>query len=74
MGAALGVFLFPVLLASIGTAALLFAVAGCCLVGLTITALLRIEPKGRSLAELSGGEVELSGRELAEVPPHPAPP
>lgn len=66
-GAALGVFLFPVLLDSIGTSALLFGVAGCCLVGLTITALLRIEPKGRSLGELSGSE-------LAEISPHPAPP
>jgi MFS family permease len=66
-GAALGVFLFPVLLDSIGTSALLFIIAGCCLVALTITALLRIEPKGRSLDELAGVEV-------AEISPHPAPP
>jgi MFS family permease len=65
-GAALGVFLFPVLLGSIGASALLFGVAGCCLLGLTVTYVLRIEPKGRSLNELAdprGG-----------VPPHPAPP
>jgi MFS family permease len=67
LGAALGVFLFPTLLDDLGTAALLFGVAGCCLLGLTITAALRIEPKGRSLDELSGGE-------LAEISPHPAPP
>ncbi len=33
-GAALGVFLFPILLDDIGTGALLFIVAGCCLVAL----------------------------------------
>jgi MFS family permease len=74
LGAALGVFLFPVLLDSVGTSPLLFGVAGCCLVALVITALFGIEPKGRSLADLSGGEAALSGRELAEVAPHPVPP
>lgn len=66
-GAALGVFLFPILLSDLGTAALLFCIAGCCLAGLAITALLRIEPKGRNLDELAGAE-------LAELAPHPAPP
>ncbi len=66
-GAALGVFLVPVLLDDVGLSALLFGMAGCTLLALTITALLRIEPKGRTLEELSG-------RELAEVAPHPAPP
>lgn len=66
-GAALGVFLFPILLDDIGASALLFGVAGCCLLALTITALLRIEPKGRSLEDLAGSE-------LAAVAPHPAPP
>lgn len=66
-GAALGVFLFPVLLDDIGAAPLLFGVAGCCLVALTVTAVLRIEPKGRALEELSGTAV-------AELAPHPVPP
>jgi MFS family permease len=66
-GAAIGVFLFPILMEDIGTSALLFGVAGCCLVGLWVTAVLRIEPKGRSLAE------------VATTPPsdlaaHPVPP
>lgn len=65
-GAALGVFLFPVLLGSIGTSALLFGVAGCCLLGLTVTYALRIEPKGRSLDEISAPQ--------GGVPPHPVPP
>jgi MFS family permease len=66
-GAALGVFLFPTLLADLGTSALLFGVAGCCLLALAVTAALRIEPKGRTLEELAGEEV-------AEVSPRPAPP
>ena len=66
-GAALGVFLFPILLADIGASALLFGVAGCCLLALAITIVLRIEPKGRTLEDLAGAE-------LAEVAPHPAPP
>ncbi len=66
-GAALGVFLVPVLLDSVGVAPLLFAVAGCCLVALGVTAALRIEPKGRSLEELAGAEV-------AQISPHPSPP
>lgn len=66
-GAALGVFFFPILLDDLGTSALLFGVAGCCLLALAVTAALRIEPKGRALEELPG-------EELAEVSPHPAPP
>ncbi|HVO53050.1 MAG TPA: MFS transporter [Solirubrobacterales bacterium] len=66
-GAALGVFFFPILLADIGASALLFGVAGCCLLGLTITAALRIEPKGRTLEDLAGAE-------LSELAPHPVPP
>lgn len=53
-GAALGVFLFPILQDSIGTGALLFIIAGCCLVAFVVTWALRIEPRGRSLAEVSG--------------------
>jgi MFS family permease len=56
-GAALGVFLFPILQNSIGTSALLFIIAGCCLVGLTVTMIFRIEPMGKSLEEISGAEL-----------------
>jgi len=57
LGAAVGVFFFPILLDSIGPGALLFLVAGCTLVALAITVIFRIEPKGRSLDEVSGQEV-----------------
>jgi MFS family permease len=53
LGAAIGVFLFPILLEDIGTSALLFAVAGCCVAGFMITAALRIEPRGRSLEDVA---------------------
>jgi MFS family permease len=56
-GAALGVFLFPILQGAIGNSALLFSVAGCCCLGLFITVLFRIEPKGRSLEEISGSAI-----------------
>ena len=46
-------FLFPILQDSIGNSALLFIIAGCCLVGLTVTAIFRIETKGKSLDEIS---------------------
>ncbi len=67
LGAAIGVFTFPVLLDDIGAGALLFGVAGCCLVGLLVTIVFRIEPMGRSLEEVSG-------QELSEVPPRVTPP
>ena len=57
LGAAIGVFSFPILMDDIGTAALLFGVAGCTLLGLAITAIFRIEPMGRSLDEVSGQQV-----------------
>jgi MFS family permease len=67
LGAALGVFLFPILQDSIGNSALLFIIAGCCLLGLTVTVILRIEPKGKSLDEISGAE-------LARLQARPVPP
>jgi MFS family permease len=67
LGAAVGVFLFPILIDDIGTSALLFIIAGLCLVAFVITYALRIEPKGRSLDEVSG-------RKLAEIAPRPVPP
>lgn len=56
--------IFP---SEIRASALLFCVAGCCMLALVITSALRIEPKGRTLGDLAGVE-------LAEVAPHPVPP
>jgi MFS family permease len=66
LGALLGVFLFPILVTSMGTSALLFIVAGCCLVAFAVTALLGIEPRGRSLGEVSGAPAPIAVR---PVPP-----
>ncbi len=57
LGAALSVFLFPILQDSIGTSTLLYLIAGCCVLGLVVTYIFRIEPKGRSLDEISGAEI-----------------
>jgi MFS family permease len=51
LGATLGVFLFPIIQGDVGTSALLYMIAGACLVGLIVTVLLAIEPRGRSLEE-----------------------
>lgn len=67
LGAAVGVFLFPILLEDIGAAALLFGVAGCTAIGFAVTAIFRIEPKGKSLEQLSG-------EEISGTSPHPVPP
>ncbi|MEU9256717.1 MFS transporter [Streptomyces sp. NPDC048270] len=56
LGAALGTFLFPVLLASAGRTALLYGVAGSCALAFLVTLALRIEPAGRSLDDLTGEE------------------
>jgi MFS family permease len=70
LGAALGVFLFPVLLDDIGTSAVLLITAGACALGFVVTWIFKIEPKGRSLNEVSG-----HGREVpATLAIHPAPP
>lgn len=52
-GAAVGVFLFPILEDRIGVSAVLFLTAGCCALGFLVTAAFRIEPKGRSLDDLA---------------------
>ncbi len=67
LGAAIGVFFFPILLNDIGTSALLYIIAGGCLIALIVTKIFGIEPKGRSLNEVSG-------EAIAEVAPHPVPP
>jgi len=66
-GAAIGVFVFPILMADIGEQALLFILSGVCLLALMVTLTFRIETKGKSLEELSG-------RSLAEIEPRPTPP
>jgi MFS family permease len=67
MGAAIGVFLFPILLDDIGTSALLGIVAGASLLALVVTVAFRIETRGRALDEVAG-------RELAPLRPRPTPP
>lgn len=66
-GAALGVFLFPILLADLGSSTLLAILAGTSLAGLAVTWCFRVEPKGRGLADVSGAGV-------AAVAPRPVPP
>ena len=57
LGAAVGVFLFPILETSVGTSGLLYMIAGGCLIGLVVTVIFRIEPRGKSLDELSGSVI-----------------
>ncbi|MFB7495393.1 MFS transporter [Streptomyces sp. NPDC056161] len=57
LGAALGTFLFPVLLSSVGESALLYGVAVACALGFVVTLAFRVETRGRPLNELSGAEV-----------------
>jgi hypothetical protein len=66
-GAAIGVFLFPILQDDIGNSALLAIIAGGCVVALIVTLAFRIETRGKSVEELSG-------RKLAPLAPHPVPP
>ncbi|WP_089227989.1 MFS transporter [Actinacidiphila glaucinigra] len=56
LGAALGTFLFPVALDAVGTPALLYAVAATSALAFIVTWVFRIEPRGRSLEELSGAD------------------
>jgi hypothetical protein len=56
LGAALGTFLFPVLLADIGQSALLYGIAATSAVAFLVTLVARIEPTGRSLDDLTGEE------------------
>ncbi|MDO8214151.1 MFS transporter [Conexibacter sp. CPCC 206217] len=67
LGAALGVFLFPLLIDDIGTSALLFVVAGACVLAFLVTLVFQIEPLGQSLEEVSGDE-------LAAIAPRVSPP
>jgi predicted MFS family arabinose efflux permease len=67
LGAALGVFLFPILLNDFGESALLFALAGASIIALLVTAVLRIETRGRALEEISA-------ESLSAIRPRPTPP
>jgi len=67
LGAAIGVFFFPVLLVSIGQAALLYGLAAVCVVAWIVTSVLRIEPAGKSLDEISGRKI--SGLRMRPTPP-----
>jgi MFS family permease len=65
LGAAVGVFLFPILLSRIGTSALLYIVAGCCAAGFLVTYIFRIEPKGRSLNDVAPHETLVAAAHAA---------
>ena len=52
LGAALGIFLLPVLKARIGVPNLLYLLALVCFCGVAITMIFHVETKGRSLEEL----------------------
>ena len=56
LGAALGIFLLPVLRVQIGVPSLLYLLALVCLLGLAITVLFHVETNGRSLEELDPAE------------------
>lgn len=72
LGAAIGVFLFPILLDDIGTSALLVALAVACAIALAVTRAFRIETSGASLDQLSGGALGDGVRPL-DVAPRAAP-
>ena len=55
LGAAIGVFFFPILLDAIGQPALLFGLAGVTVIALIVTWAFRIETRGLSLDDISGG-------------------
>ena len=67
LGAALGVFFFPILQDAIGIPALVFGMAGICILALVVTQVFKIEPAGKSLDEISG-------RKLAGLKARPTPP
>lgn len=69
MGAVLTAFLFPILLADLGTNLLLYILIGTSLLGAVITCVFAIETKGRNLEELEAGVSESP----AEATPAPVP-
>jgi len=71
IGACLTAFLFPILLADLGTSTLLYILVGTSLLGALITWLFRIETAGVSLEAVGAEAVQ---QESAAAPPHPAEP
>ena len=67
LGAAIGVFFFPILQEAIGIPALVFGMAGICILALIVTLVFKIEPAGKSLDEISGRD--LSGLKARPTPP-----
>lgn len=59
VGAVLTAFFFPILRQDIGTAPLLYILAGTSILGAVITFVFRIEPNGKSLEELRYGQPTL---------------
>ena len=62
LGAALGIFLLPVLRVRIGVPSLLYLLAVVCLLGLAITVIFHVETSGRSLEELDPTELDVLRR------------
>ena len=62
MGAVLTAFLFPILLADIGTKALLFGLVAASLLGALVTYLFRIETTGLNLEKLEAGQQQAQPR------------
>jgi len=54
LGAAIGVFLFPIILAIVDQWVLLAGLAAICVIGFVVTLIYQIEPAGKSLDEVSG--------------------
>ncbi len=67
LGAAVGVFFFPILLEAVGQPALLLGLAGVCVIAFAVTFALRIEPAGKSLDEITG-------QQAAALKARPTPP
>ena len=67
LGAAIGVFFFPILLDEIGQSALLYLMAGLVGVAFVVTWVFRIETAGKSLDEISGRKV--SALKMRPSPP-----
>ncbi len=57
LGAALGIFMLPIIKDKVGVSFTLLAVAACSIVGLVVTALFKVDTKGRSLEEINPGEL-----------------
>lgn len=65
VGAALGVFLLPVLKAEIGLSATMIIMGFVCLLGFLLTAILGMETKGKSLDEIQRIEHEMNAAEVS---------